>query len=88
MQQFHNQVSPINMSKILQLQAGTLYDYVFDKAECKWMGWMDTVQPQAIPADAAFHEIIVQTIDTVRYTYLLDLLITHGRHVLFTGITV
>ena len=34
-----------------------------------------------------FNEIIVQTIDTVRYSYILQLLATHGKHVMFTGPT-
>ena len=46
---------------------------------------MDTVPVQEVPTSAAFHEIIVQTIDTVRYTYLLNMLVSHGYHTLFTG---
>ena len=46
---------------------------------------MDTVPVQEVPTSAAFHEITVQTIDTVRYTYLLNMLVTHGYHTLFTG---
>ena len=67
------------------LQEGSIYDYLFDKAQCGWRHWMDTVPVQEVPTSAAFHEIIVQTIDTVRYTYLLNMLVSHGYHTLFTG---
>ena len=67
------------------LQEGSIYDYLFDKARCGWRHWMDTVPVQEVPTSAAFHEIIVQTIDTVRYTYLLNMLVSHGYHTLFTG---
>ncbi|KAL6759980.1 dynein heavy chain 6 [Haematococcus lacustris] len=66
---------------------GSVYDYVFDKSRCQWKPWMETVTVDAIPDSAAFNEIIVQTVDTVRYAHLLDLLIRHGKHVLFAGAT-
>lgn len=62
-----------------------MHDYMFDQDTCDWVHWMKTVPSQELPATLAFHEIIVQTIDTVRYSYLMRLLITHGHHTLFTG---
>ena len=67
------------------LQEGSIYDYLFDKSQCGWRHWMDTVPVQEVPISAAFHEIIMQTIETVRYTYLLNMLVSHGYHTLFTG---
>ncbi|KAK9829119.1 hypothetical protein WJX72_004004 [[Myrmecia] bisecta] len=66
---------------------GSMYDYMFDKPTASWRHWMDTVTVEEPATTAAFNEIIVQTIDTVRYSYLLDVLLTHGQHVLFTGVT-
>ncbi|KAA6419936.1 MAG: dynein heavy chain axonemal [Trebouxia sp. A1-2] len=66
---------------------GSVHDYVFDQESCDWVHWTKTVPAQELPPTLAFHEIIVQTIDTVRYSYLMRLLITHGHHTLFTGAT-
>ena len=68
------------------MQDGSVHDYMFDQESCDWVHWMKTVPHQELPPTLAFHEIIVQTIDTVRYSYLMRLLITHGHHTLFTGV--
>ncbi|KAG2430891.1 hypothetical protein HXX76_009864 [Chlamydomonas incerta] len=68
---------------------GLVYDYVWDKPRAAWRHWMDSGDSAvaAIPESADFNQIIVPTVDTVRYTWLLTLLATHGRHVLFAGPT-
>ena len=68
------------------MQDGSVHDYMFDQESCDWLHWMKTVPAQELPPTLAFHEIIVQTIDTVRYSYLMRLLITHSHHTLFTGL--
>lgn len=71
----------------LSLQDGSVHDYLFDQETCDWVRWMATVPAQELPPSLTFNEIIVQTIDTVRYSYLMRLLITHGHHTLFTGVS-
>ena len=62
-----------------------MYDYLFDQESCDWVHWMSTVPSQELTPSLSFNEIIVQTIDTVRYSHLMRLLITHYHHTLFTG---
>lgn len=69
---------------------GLVYDYFFEKdskSGGKWRLWTDTITKFEIPAKAKFNSITVPTIDTVRYSYLLDLYILHNKQVLFVGPT-
>ncbi|XXQ30104.1 AAA+ ATPase domain-containing protein [Plasmodiophora brassicae] len=68
-------------------ESGLVYDFVFDLQTDSWRMWMTTVPEYVIPSKSAFQDIIVPTVDSVRYTFLLDLHIRHGKHVLFTGNT-
>ena len=67
---------------------GLVYDYRFVKEEGgKWVAWTSYVSEEQFGADMTFNQIIVPTKDTVRYTYLMDLLVTHQRFPLFVGPT-
>ncbi|KAI9206289.1 dynein heavy chain and region D6 of dynein motor-domain-containing protein [Polychytrium aggregatum] len=69
---------------------GLVYDYVFQperKFGGSWKLWVETIPKFEIPAKAKFNQITVPTIDTARYSHLLDLLITHNKQVLFVGPT-
>ncbi|TPX32092.1 hypothetical protein SmJEL517_g04759 [Synchytrium microbalum] len=71
-------------------QAGSVYDYMFERDRKNggtWKLWVDTVGTFEIPKGAKFSQITVPTIDTQRYTYLLETLLTHGKAVLFVGPT-
>lgn len=69
--------------------SGQVYDYVFekDKTGGNWKLWTDKIAKFEIPAKAKFNSITVPTIDTARYSHLLDLFITHNKHVLLVGPT-
>ena len=66
---------------------GTVYDYTFDKKSVSWVHWLDTVTTEQIPVSADFHDIVVPSTDTIRYSAILELLLTHSNHVLFCGPT-
>ncbi|EDO45806.1 predicted protein [Nematostella vectensis] len=67
----------------------TVYDYRFIKEGMgKWELWTEEIKDAPpIPKDMAFNEIIIPTVDTVRYTYLMEQLVTHGKPSLFVGPT-
>lgn len=48
---------------------------------------MDTISPEPVSDTAMFNEIIVPTIDTIRYHAIMNLLVMHGVHVLVAGPT-
>ncbi|RUS80966.1 hypothetical protein EGW08_011286 [Elysia chlorotica] len=69
---------------------GSVYDYEFIKeAMCgKWAPWSDHLHAaKPISPDALFNEIIVPTMDTVRYYALMGLLVPHRINFLFVGPT-
>ena len=55
--------------------------------QSRWVPWMDTVSPYEHDPGASFAELIIPTPDSVRYTYLLETLVLHNKHVLMTGPT-
>ncbi|GFO05055.1 dynein heavy chain 7, axonemal, partial [Plakobranchus ocellatus] len=59
------------------------------RAACgRWAPWSEYLQNiKPISADAVFNQIIVPTIDTVRYTSLMETLIPNKIHFLFVGPT-
>jgi hypothetical protein len=50
-----------------------------------WIKWMETTDAFAIDPKLSFSEIVVPTMDSVRNTYLLHLLLMKGKHLLMVG---
>ncbi|MEW5313906.1 MAG: hypothetical protein WDW38_005438 [Sanguina aurantia] len=67
--------------------ASTVYEYVFNPALGRWQAWADRVDASPIPAEATFRSIIVPSVDTVRYGFLLDLAVKSGSPALVVGPT-
>jgi len=67
----------------------TIFKYRFSRDHGgQWIKWSDDLSHvPPIPKDARYNEIIVPTIATVRYTYLMKMLITHQKSLLFVGPT-
>ncbi|KAI8893820.1 dynein heavy chain and region D6 of dynein motor-domain-containing protein [Globomyces pollinis-pini] len=69
---------------------GLVYDYMFEKDKKsggQWKLWVDTIEKYEILPKTKFNAITVPTIDTARYTYLLDLFLTHNKQTLIVGPT-
>ncbi|XP_069580748.1 dynein axonemal heavy chain 12 [Brachyistius frenatus] len=70
-------------------EKGLVYDYFYEfKGKGKWLHWNNAIKDVNLgDKNTKVQEIIVPTIDTVRYTYLMDLCITYGVPSLFVGPT-
>ncbi|XP_049921653.1 dynein axonemal heavy chain 12 [Epinephelus moara] len=70
-------------------EKGLVYDYFYQfERKGRWVHWNDAIMNVSLgDKNTKVQEIIVPTIDTVRYTYLMDLCISHGVPLLFVGPT-
>nr|AML30858.1 axonemal inner arm dynein heavy chain 2 [Marsilea vestita] len=66
---------------------GSVFNFVFLKHETCWKEWMESTDKRQPGNDAEFTDIIVSTVDTARYSYLLKLQLTHQKHVMLVGAT-
>ncbi|XP_061474275.1 dynein axonemal heavy chain 12 [Rhineura floridana] len=70
-------------------ERGLVYDYMFElKGKGHWMHWNEAIKNIGYgDKNVKIQDIIVPTMDTVRYTYLMDLCIKYGKALLFVGPT-
>ncbi|NXF75625.1 DYH7 protein, partial [Sclerurus mexicanus] len=70
-------------------EKGLVYDYTYElKDKAGWVHWNAFIEQISYSdKNVRIQDIIVPTMDTVRYTYLLELFITHGKPLLLVGPT-
>lgn len=70
-------------------KVGTVFDYRYTKeGRGKWRLWSDEIAAApAIPRDIPVNQIIITTVETIRITALLDLLVRHGKPLMLVGPT-
>ena len=79
---------PRKVTKLIpDANSATVYDFVFDKATGQWAKWTATQEDAPIAEEATYTSIIVPTVDTIRYTYLIDTFVLHQKNFLFVGPT-
>ena len=67
---------------------GLVYDYYFDmEKENDWIKWDSILHFPSIDLKSSYTDIIIPTIDSVRYSYTIKLLMTNNKHLITTGPT-
>ena len=65
----------------------TLFEYYFDSKQLVWVPWVDVIPDYVHDPEKKFSEILVPTVDTVRTTWLLELMVSIKRPVVLVGET-
>ncbi|XP_006862182.1 PREDICTED: dynein heavy chain 12, axonemal [Chrysochloris asiatica] len=70
-------------------EKGLVYDYMYEfKNRGRWLHWNELIKSTTLgDKHVKIQDIIVPTIDTIRYTFLMDLSITYAKPLLFVGPT-
>ena len=72
----------------IELPEDSIYDYLFEANSGSWIPWLETATTEFIIAPKTkYDDILVPTLDTLRYSHLLKLLARQSKHVLFIGQT-
>ncbi|OCT58631.1 dynein heavy chain 12, axonemal [Xenopus laevis] len=68
---------------------GLVYDYVYElKGRGRWVHWNEFIKSTNVgDKQTKIQDIIVPTMDTVRYTFLMDMCIRYEKPLLFVGPT-
>eukprot|EP00899_Mesostigma_viride_P007437 jgi/Mesvir1/16695/Mv15092-RA.1 len=66
---------------------GLLYDFFVNIKDDKFERWEEVVPPFHYKKDMEFFQMLVPTVDTVRYSYLLEQALVVNRSVLLNGVT-
>lgn len=57
------------------MDRGTIYDYVYFSKTDEWKQWLDLSNKDDVdkfPAEAQVQDIIVTTVDKIRYSYIQE----------------
>jgi len=67
----------------------TVFDYQFDEKTLKFNHWKDqlTANPFKYDPNLPFFKLVVETVDTLRFSHLVDILTQKNKSVFMTGST-
>ena len=66
---------------------GSAYDFYFDLDKGAWIKWESMLSYPVIDSKALYTDIFVPTVDSVRYSSLIKMLIMNNKHLIATGPT-
>ena len=66
---------------------GNVFDYSLDVEMCKWTPWMDTLTVIPVDTKKSFSDLVVQTKESVAYSFILEHICMQQKHVLCVGPT-
>jgi len=64
-----------------------IFDLVFERSKGSWINWLQVLAGYQIPEKASFHQLIIPTVESVRTSFFVNLLVQNSKHILFTGPT-
>jgi len=67
--------------------AKTIYDYFIDPETKDFVGWDGIVPKFQYSAEQSYFEMFVPSVDTVRYSYCMELLLKVKKPIFMTGVT-
>lgn len=70
-------------------EKGLVYDYMYElKNRGRWLHWNELIKSSNLEDKRTkIQDLIIPTMDTIRYTFLMDLSITYAKPLLFVGPT-
>ena len=78
---------PVPLERLPAKTDLSFHSWSYNPEKEEWTPWDSLIEGGDIPADAKFRDIIIQTSDSVRYTWLLRDAVTHQKPSLFVGPT-
>ena len=82
---FVDNIMRYNFEKLKIPPSESVFEYYLEPGELKFVPW--SVPEFEYDIKSTYFSILVPTIDTVRYSYLLDICIQKSKHLFFTGET-
>ena len=73
--------------RFLVPEEGTVYEFLFDVDKGSWIPWTNTIPNYDVPNGSSYTDIIVPTIDSIRNSYIIRLLLKSNKHVITSGPT-
>lgn len=66
--------------------SNTMYEWLVDGSECKWISWTSRISENwKVQPNTPFYKILVPTVDTVRYSWVVTQLLVAHKEILIVG---